>query len=392
MELVLYFKTDVRRKKEVRRKGLLKVLNALAKEYDFRIYPNDTVFALEFFPSAYLYLELLEGNLNGSAIIATWGPGYHKFLCEFIDVLAKRLKVSFLADDESKYFETRDFGKLTAIYLQKLENHLKACYEEKNPFLVWENPDWYPLPLPNTFIAPLKRWDVEEVRTVIENRFFNKFALNFYIWPHAEKDEYFFRNLGLYLLRTEFPWVEPRFSEEESMIILMLECFQKARELNPVIELPDAEIEAVKMILSGEEAAIGQGYRNETIVYRISGDWSVKLPGEFIRRQEEDTTVFWSDQRIVRIGDVEIPQEMRDISIEEIDDAQEARGEKVYYEAGDLEYRGNLFYVPDEEIPYYCLDGVVKRGNYLALVVITWLEEEDTDWALNTFTSIIKKQ
>ena len=39
----------------------------------------------------------------------------------------------------------------------------------------------------------------------------------------------------------------------------------KARELNPVIELPDAEIEAVKMILSGEEAAIGQGYRTKPL-------------------------------------------------------------------------------------------------------------------------------
>ncbi|HHX80073.1 MAG TPA: hypothetical protein GX692_03305 [Acholeplasmataceae bacterium] len=391
MELALYFKTNDRKKKKFRRSSLLKVLKSLAEKYHFRVYPNEKTFALEFFPKAYFYLELVDGGLQGSAAIIHWGPGYHKFLCNFIDILSKQFKVSFLVDDESGYFEDRDFQKLREKYLQKLETHIKACFEEKKPFLAWDSPEWHPFPRPKTFIAPLKRWNYEEVKGVIEKEDFQNFALDFYIWPHAEKDEFFFRNIGLYLLRTEFPWVEPRFPEEESMIIMMLECFQKARELNPEIELPDAEIDGVKKVLSGEEGLKGEGYLSETIIYSLPGDWSIELPGCFVRRQEEDTTVFWSQQRIIRIGDIEIPKEMREISIDEIDDAQEAQGEKVYYAAGDCEYRGNLFFVPDEEMPHYCLDGIVKRGNYLALVVITWLEEEDTDWALSTFRSILNK-
>ena len=99
------------------------------------VYPNEKTFALEFFPKAYFYLELVDGGLHGSAAIIHWGPGYHKFLCNFIDILSKQFKVSFLVDDESGYFEDRDFQKLREKYLQKLETHIKACFEE-NLFLL----------------------------------------------------------------------------------------------------------------------------------------------------------------------------------------------------------------------------------------------------------------
>jgi hypothetical protein len=206
MEFVIYFQTKINKKcRKVKAKKLLKILNRLAERFDFRIYPDNSIFALQFFPSAYMYIELINGEIIGSAPIIYHGPGFHNFLCLFIDLLSKRLKLKFTVDDETGYYLNRDYSKLEEIYLLALERLLKSGIDNRGGcILAWPYPNWHPEPVSGFVIAPLGRWHQEELKVILEEGLLREFSRDFFLWPHLRKDEYFYRNLGTYLLWTEF--------------------------------------------------------------------------------------------------------------------------------------------------------------------------------------------
>jgi len=212
MNFIIYFHSENRK---LKCKRLRKTLKALEKKFNFLIYPGENEYAIEFFPSALLYLQFKEGTVSGSSALAHLGPGFHNFLYEFLDVLGDNLGTDFIFDDETGYQFHRDFESLRKLYDAEVLKTLEGCLKSESSLLGWANPEWLPLPVPGYLYTPTGSWRYDDLKRTLQNNS-EDFLLKYYIWPNPEKDAYFFRNLGLLLLWTEFVWVEPRFPEEKS--------------------------------------------------------------------------------------------------------------------------------------------------------------------------------
>jgi hypothetical protein len=94
-------------------------------------------------------------------------------------------------------------------------------------------------------------------------------------------------------------WRPPHDSEERRTISKSLICFDRARELDPNIEVPGLEIAQLKDLLDDNAAQIpreqGIGYRRRRWRRPLTGQWSIEVPGYFYDRLEDDDTtqVYW---------------------------------------------------------------------------------------------------
>jgi len=381
MNFIIYFHSENRK---LKCKRLRKTLKALEKKFNFLIYPGENEYAIEFFPSALLYLQFKEGTVSGSSALAHLGPGFHNFLYEFLDVLGDNLGTDFIFDDETGYQFHRDFESLRKLYDAEVLKTLEGCLKSESSLLGWANPEWLPLPVPGYLYTPTGSWRYDDLKRTLQNNS-EDFLLKYYIWPNPEKDAYFFRNLGLLLLWTEFVWVEPRFPEDKKLATKILVCFERARDLQPDIELPGEDIEAVKKILSGKEAK-GKTYRSGDVFYQLSG-WTAVVGGDFLHEIKGEIHFFWKKDKNIRIWPAKLSSKEEEFKIERMIGSE---GEKFEFEANGCSYRARLKEEKEEGIVLYTLIGVIQSGNDYALVNISCKEETDIQWLLDTFASIFR--
>ena len=385
MSVGLVFESKKRFLSSIKEKKLINVVNKLTSFYFFKIYQFDDVLTLDFSYSGLLNIMLENGVVKGEFSNNIGGPGVHKEVVNFLDELSRELNVELFVEDETDYWNNRNFSLLKDVYISFLQMLLKGVYEqtlnsEYIYFLLCWPFNWFPS---NTvgFITPIGVFNRDDIKKVIDNNDFLKFGETFFIWHNEVKDDLYHKQMALYLMWSECYWVKPRTNEEHQVVKRILYHSEKAIELNSNLELPLDAIKDIELLSENNSQALSKiGYRRNNIVVRFPGEFEVILPGSFIESNENDDHVFWGDNRNFRLSAYDLNEEYESKILKNCDSQEEIINEIL----NGVRYIGKL----SKEEDFWYLQGEILYKNILAIVTITFSTPEYKDWAILTFKNI----
>lgn len=279
---------------------------------------DDGKLTLQLHPSAEdVEISLNAGDILISAKTSSAGPGYHTMLADLLDQIASHAKIVLSWEDqgeggadETGYHEHRDMGLLhdeTIRWLKTISRHIAEAGEDSSGWLL--NMPIGDRAIRDAFaLAPMgefpREWflsvcDANDKETVVLAEGF------FAAWHGPHRAEYW-ANIGRYLILWELDWTAPIKDAERALYETMLACYDRTRQFDPSMTLPENEIrEARELLEHGDPAipprAIGVGYRRGMMERPLNVGWSANIPGYFRREQETDgekqQNYFWFADR-----------------------------------------------------------------------------------------------
>ena len=157
-------------------------------------------------------------------------------------------------------------------------------------------------------LAPMGEFSRDWLRSVCKADDGNAAVLaeGFYTaWYGTERAEYW-ANIGRYLILWDLGWTVPINETERALYETMLACYERARQLDPSIAIPDDELREARGFLEGGDPAApprsdGAGYRRGILERSLNYGWSARIPGYFRREHETDgdkeNNYFWFGDR-----------------------------------------------------------------------------------------------
>lgn len=246
---------------------------------------NEQFLRLQIGAEGIMLIELKKDELTLYARTQQAGPGFHAYVCTFIDKIHEELDLEWIVDDQSMYYENRQFETLKYQYFYRwlLELQLYVKKHEEPIVLSWDVSKYIPKEIRGQVVCPLGY--IERLKFIESD--IETLALDFFVWNNLEQDEYYFRNNALYYIWQEGYFEYSGMNDESikyaNMIIDYLEI---AYEHNPDITIPyktyDVICDALKRVklLKHDDnlAAQAIGYRAYTIAYPFN-DWLVYTSG-----------------------------------------------------------------------------------------------------------------
>ena len=266
-----------------------------------------------------VYGEWEDGRLCISAKTNSAGPGYHAYLIDILD----GLRVSPISvEDETGYYEDRDFGHLQdqmAGWLKGVSEQLLEMSEESDymDFSISLSTDWSPENTGHFASCPLGYFEKDFFEMARKHEYM---APKFFVWWHREQDARFFRNVLLNMIWCEINWLPPETDTEYEAIAAALACFDKAYASDPGLGYPIDELKELSG-LAGTGGSFGivysdmikkyrprhgelaelRGYMRGAIRRNVVG-WHLTHDGNMHSSIEEDgSLVLWDDRRTIRI-------------------------------------------------------------------------------------------
>lgn len=275
MKIECYFQTK-------RRDPLLRKIAGICRELGYELDIEETM--LHIFPCP--LAELVLGWRRKSMLLSSqWefaggcdttqaGPGLHKAVADLLDRLSQEAIKNLTVDDDTGFWEHRDFQRLKK---ERFQPWFQEKRSGKEAYLCWDVDQYQPETVRDTVVTPLGRFDRTELRRLDADRFF--------LWPSAGKDALYYRNRALYDL-----WTSCHYTPDDPVNESILKNLETAHRADPELNLPvDAYREVC--ILSGQEFQIPEdapaleehytpGYRKGMVSNRI-GSLRFTLPGSY---------------------------------------------------------------------------------------------------------------
>ncbi len=359
-----------------------------------------------------------DGELLVSAKTSSVGPGYHAMLVELLEAIGPTAGIDWdWSDhgegegDETGYQESRDFGALQDEMLAWLtsvaESVLRLDLDEYSQIGL-SMPENYGLVTEHFAHSPLGFWDRGwfEALAAAEGERAVKLAATFFPWWNHPADAAYWRNCALVLAWTELPWTPPQDEEEQQLYELVVECFGRARKLDPSIGLPVAEIAEIRDLLSSEDTgrppnAEGIGFRRGRRRRSFTGGWSVELPGYFRELEDpedEGTNLYYHGARVIRANSYSLTtidpgtKTTHDM-LREMRAERDDKGFTVEHHAQDDGLFGWGKEVRSEDGDYWNFQACIGKDSAgtgrISVLTFTYDDPaEDRDWALEVFRSI----
>ena len=267
-----------------------------------------------------------DGELWLTARTSSAGPGYHAWLIKLLDGLGvKPLEV----EDETGYYQTRDFALLQALmagWLITLSEHLIENVMQKDVVSVAIS-----LPIEG-FAFPADKMGDDLISCPLgyfEVDFFERaksgdnVAAEFFIWWNEELDALFYRNMALHMIICWINWLPPEIIEEEQYVGLALASLERAYSMDATLGFPAAEWLELAGLIGDEELAVKLksrfndirepvlGYRRGKVRSIVNG-WRFTHDGKMHLAEEEEqgtgSLVGWDDTRTFRVSTLTIKQ------------------------------------------------------------------------------------
>lgn len=289
--------------------ALAKTAQRLAEERHYRLYPGENGLNIALCPldgTLYISWKKEDGLLKhyaveGQCFSTPAGPGLHQAAVELLDGLdLQGLRV----DDETGYYDHRDFGRMCAEHfhpwlktLVEIGGRKLEEGEYANLCLCWDMNQYKPADVPGTAVAPLGRFGVRWMKETVENRGIGALAERFFLWYHpGAQDALFHRSLALNLLWERCYFAPSARSGEDAGINgAILDNLERAARLDPALPLPRRAYAEV-CALAGRAPALPDGpdleeefepgFRKGLVVHPI-GSLRLTLPGRFLYEWEE---------------------------------------------------------------------------------------------------------
>lgn len=266
---------------------------------------------IELCPEGEVYFRIEDNVLYGDTQTNVAGPGFHAAVIDFLDDFITEGNYVLDIEDETGYCGHRDFTRMCEEYYHKwlyqICSALKEQWQKKHSSLrtCWPLDHYVPKDRKGHVVTPMGYLSYECIQDVVDNKNMIEFAQNFFIWPHREKDAYYYRNCALHNL-----WMHCMFQPKErskwddqcnrSIIFSM----QMAIKKDPNIPYPMEayqEICALQHLpLPNIEGFVSMqediGYLRDDVMYTI-GNLVYAIPGHYLSEFEEDAqTQYYYDK------------------------------------------------------------------------------------------------
>ncbi len=362
-------------------------------------------------------VALPDGELEVSARTTPAGPGYHFYVTRLLKKLGQEHRIDWLppSDDENadaSYDDTGFFFGASAgeVYLH-MDRWLATIAQ-----LILERADdgdrsfslgmplqmgFTQLDFANTPVGPRSRDWIRQVATeVLEGD--SRLASAFFPWPREGNDADYWYRRALVLIWTQAVWRPAAGDRERHLFSRIDQALERAFTLDPSLEWPwrewqelrtfagihnhlDAHIAAEAQQIPGTRPLLG--YRRHDIVHRLLAGWSIRLPGEFLVRSDDDAWRAEDGHRAVHVSLFRCT-----------DDDGEPANQSFAFEGSDLPwtYReespelSSRAYLrePEAEGDPFHLHGLTSVLGQFATLTITFPSATDTDWALGIWRSL----
>lgn len=359
-------------------------------------------------------LRATDGELHLTAKTGTAGPGYHRYVCELASELAETTGVTWSPTDErgepadeTGWLHTRNAAALEEAFLDRLGAAAAQILE-----LSSEGASGFALSLPAdhafehdgvvaTLLGPR---DEAWLRAVVEDPTTGADA---FPWWGPDRDARYFRDLARTVMWTDVRWRAPVTTEERELMERVVTWIEKAHGLDPALELPwieqselfehlrEESLRATRAHMKAQARAAGSriGYRRHPVRVRLSGGWTMTIPGELAERWEErGTWVGWDATRSVWftsltvLDDAGAPSPDVESTLRSLPPLS---GEEVLkLERGEL--RGLAAFVEEEQDGeiLHRLEAHAAQAHHAAIGTLVYLDPNDREWALTTWGSL----
>jgi hypothetical protein len=290
--------------------------------------------------------------------------------------------------DDTGYFHSRDATKLQREFLgwlQGLAQRLLELETDGSRGFAISMPTDVRFEVDAFLTTPLGPRTVQWVREVAEDP---SRGIDVFPWWELGKGPRYALGRALAHMWTDLPWRPPVDAEEQRLFRRVDELLGQARGVDarlPAAEWAELRRHLASEPVAGEDAAVAGtiGYRRRDVWNALSGGWSLRAPGAFVGRFDEDQTwsafdgirTLWFSSFSVRGPDGTMP------AAADVLPKEPAKGEAV--EVEELQgrpHRAHLWITDDGDGPYTLLQvEVAARGS---LGVLTVAFGADADRAL----------
>lgn len=248
------------------------------------------------------------------------GAGFHKLVAEYIDAVADLAGIEFDVEDDTDYFDDRDFEKLKKEHFEKWLGKVVTLLTEKHEnysnFMVnWDMAWPTPEDMPASVVMPFGRFSLRMINEIVEHGGTAALAETVFPCPDEEidPDRTALFN-ALYMLWVKCFFMPSDRSEEDaeinSEIISLLEQVISSGKGLPIphkeyLELCELAGHSA-MDLTGVADYTSEypiGFRRGLLTYRI-GNVRFTIPGSMVYFEDEDSFGYWNcseDDPVIRI-------------------------------------------------------------------------------------------
>lgn len=361
--------------------------------------------------------EADEGRIVAGGKTSTAGPGFHAFAIDVVARLGERLGVAWdwTYDDTGATGPGYDFSALQQAHAQFLREFARMILGQ--PAAESGIGINYPMlgaaPALDVFSytphGPVTREEWARIADASDDAL-PACAAEFFPWWGREFDARFYRSIGRFIFWTRCPWRACNGDEEKAICRCAIDAFARARELDPGIDVPEAEIAELEHLLTlgVEETAVpksdGIGYRRG-LMHQHYGPWRIAIPGYMAEWYEEEQSaivhgfpgffVYLTPLRHPGPGDAGI-RSADELIAQMTTPTPDTCEPLATFERGStigVALRGRIADDEDEETgepapPYFHMAAAVVKGPHMLQMSIEYFEDENHALAEQIFQSI----
>ena len=304
--------------------------------------------------------------------------------------------------DETNYFQTRNFKTLQISMLEWLKSVAKAVLDlgkDDSLNIKVSMPCKYPSIVGDYFfMSPLgffsRDW-LQEIVTCELSDLIGK-GVNFFPWWEKDCGADFYYKCGLTTAWIDLPWHTYDSDYELEQYQFVLDCFKRAKELDRNIQLPETEIELIRLYMKNDIAAPapepeGIGFHKRMMIMNTTGEWTIQIPGYYYHLVENDgeIVVFWFGGRTIRINSMSIKDPNgQSVPAEKIIEKHPDKSSVIKHSEDYLLGCATIERTMENGEEFWLLSGMMATSGNLCIVTISYEKTEDEDWAIATWKSI----
>ena len=354
--------------------------------------------------------EPVEFRVTGDRVICSAktnpaGPGYHVYVIELLERVARVAGVEWRWSDEEgdlgdecEYHETRSADRVREhmlTWLRTIARHIAS--QDLGSDLCLSLPLGFTPVGAGAICTALGPLDKEWSRAVASasGSDLEAFGARFFAWWRPELDARFWAQYGSALAWVDVPWHPPASDEEVWAYEAALAAFDRSRALDSKLALPDLEIADLRRYRSAKPndapapGPAGIGYRRGAMRWQLTGAWTVAAPGHWYEEYEEEAVVLWFADRTIRVTTYSVDGAPAEQLLDH-EEVPEVAGESkllLQWRSNHLHARGSIAWTEDDD-GYWTLSGLVTTDGHLCVATICYVRESDRAWAEETFRSI----
>ncbi|MFR5601463.1 MAG: hypothetical protein ACLTKI_03470 [Lachnospiraceae bacterium] len=269
----------------------------LADEFGYHCSVTENCIIFQFCPEGYLWMTWEKPRLAGECQTNLAGPGFHASVIYFLELFAARGDLKLSVDDETGFYENRDFYKMRHDYFypwfSSLLEHILEYRDEESQVqqLICWPPDYYlPEHQKDTVVTHIRRFEMSEIYGMSHSGLASAFARDFFIWNEEEKDAYYYRNCGLVLMNQECCFMPSKRSlTDRKMNQEIIRLLERAVSMDREIPFPQQEYlelcglaKRSRWTFQEQRTVTAACGMPEGLVYHTIGCLRFAVPGSFL--------------------------------------------------------------------------------------------------------------